>query len=91
MIKATQNKHSRINNDLLYNLQTLKINLTFVMEVDQIYFDGMKWGCPIWLGSRVGVELMQGRRISIGKHGCLRSAQPSHLLWLKSKTQRLRL
>lgn len=61
------------------------------MEVGQSDFDGMKWGCPIWLGFRVGVDLIQCSRVSVRKHGCLRSAQPSHLLWLKRKTQSFRL
>ena len=44
MIKATQNKYSGTNSDLLYNLQTQKINATFVMEVDQAYFG---WNEPL--------------------------------------------
>lgn len=38
MIKATQNKYSGTNSDLFHNLQTQKINATFVMDVDQAYF-----------------------------------------------------
>lgn len=38
MIKATQNKYSGTNSGLFYNLQTWKINATFVMEVELAYF-----------------------------------------------------